>query len=261
MKSKIISTTLVILGFVLGATALSALANWTTPTVPNEGETLPCTPPKCNTATPLNVGSTLQTKLGQLSLNFNGYGTYGLEVVNGIKLIDEEMLAATPKNPDRMVLTSDANGVGTWQPATGSGSSVSGIVSYTTPGTYTYSVPSGAKFARVTVVGSGIRTVSGSQSLYTGSCDGGLAIGSFTLGSSASMAITVGGNSSVTYGTQTITATAAQPLNINSGAGPCAYGAGLNGVLNGRGPYYGYGSGGNSVANSATGGIVVIEYY
>ncbi|MBP6858362.1 MAG: hypothetical protein KBC33_00855 [Candidatus Pacebacteria bacterium] len=108
MKSKIISSTLVVLGFVLGATALSALAAWTAPA---------STPPNCTSGqpgcdAPLHVGSSLQTKLGQLSLNSSGLGAYGLEVVNGIKLIDVGILNGA--SPTGKVLTSDANGVGTW---------------------------------------------------------------------------------------------------------------------------------------------------
>lgn len=111
MKSKIISLSLLVIGFLVGASALSALAAWTTPNCD------PATDPgACNTDAPLNVGPNigglLQSKLGGLSLNTNGLGAYGLEVVNGIKLIDTSVLAGTAQDK---VLTADENGIGTWK--------------------------------------------------------------------------------------------------------------------------------------------------
>jgi hypothetical protein len=70
MKSKIIASTLLGIGFLIGATALSALAVWTAPTE---------TPPTCTAGlpgcdAPINVGGTVanqtswQTKTGPLTL-------------------------------------------------------------------------------------------------------------------------------------------------------------------------------------------------
>ncbi len=109
MQKKIISATLVIVGFVLGATALSALANWTAPSTG-------CTPPSCNTSTPLNASSSAQVKDGPLTLNFLNptVDNIGLRVLGKIKMVDGNQA-------DGKVLTSDADGVGTWQdPVTGS---------------------------------------------------------------------------------------------------------------------------------------------
>jgi hypothetical protein len=117
LKTKIIPFTVLTIGFILGASALSSLA----------AIDVPLDPPSCNEAlypgciTPINTGSSTQIKTGILKLNADkGDGTsfvYGLEVLNGIKLID-----GAP-NPDGMVLTSDISGVGNWKalPA-GSGS-------------------------------------------------------------------------------------------------------------------------------------------
>lgn len=76
MKSKIISATLLGIGFFIGASALSALAAWTAPTE---------TPPTCTSGlagcdAPVNVGPTLQQKLGSL-------GTLGLSILGDFKFI------------------------------------------------------------------------------------------------------------------------------------------------------------------------------
>lgn len=103
MKSKIIALSVLVLGFVLGATALSALAEWTAPACN------PATDPgACNTPAPLNVGTLLQTKKGPLSINTNAIENIGLSVAGAIKIAHESAGAGK-------VLTSDANGVGTWQ--------------------------------------------------------------------------------------------------------------------------------------------------
>ena len=61
---KIISFSLVIVGFFLGATALSALAQSTGTWTPPQ-----CSPPNCNTPAPINVGSSAQAKTGLLGLS------------------------------------------------------------------------------------------------------------------------------------------------------------------------------------------------
>ena len=110
MKSKIISSTLVILGFVLGATALSAIAAWTAPvsTPPN------CTPGQPGCDAPIHVGASAQSKMGLLTLQSNLTDAFGLSVINGIKIVDDGALAGANNGK---VLTSDANGIGTWQNA------------------------------------------------------------------------------------------------------------------------------------------------
>jgi hypothetical protein len=109
IKTQIIPFTILILGFVLGASALSTLAFDAPPSSP---PTCPLTTPGCNP--PINMSSTTQIKNGVLSLRANlvggASGAYGLEVLNGISLIDAAV------NPDGMVLTSNAGGIGNWKP-------------------------------------------------------------------------------------------------------------------------------------------------
>lgn len=104
MKSKIISVSLIGIGFFVGVSALSVLADWTAPT---------STPPACPAGSPgcdapINVSGTAQTKLGSLTVNSNLINSIGLTVGNAIKIVDGNQGVGK-------VLTSDANGVGTWQ--------------------------------------------------------------------------------------------------------------------------------------------------
>ncbi|MBP6858424.1 MAG: hypothetical protein KBC33_01170 [Candidatus Pacebacteria bacterium] len=106
MKNKIISSTLLLIGFFLGATALSTLAaTWTTPSCnPSTSG-----PGACNTEAPVHVGSTGQSKLGPLLVNTASVlDDIGLTITGKIKLDDIRKGAGK-------VLTSDADGVGTWQ--------------------------------------------------------------------------------------------------------------------------------------------------
>lgn len=114
MKSKILAFSLVVVGFVLGASALSVLADWSGPQ---------STPPNCVSGQPgcdaplnvgANVGGMLQAKLGGLSLNTDGVGAIGLKVLNGIQIIDFDP-SDPAQNPKDKVLTSNENGVGTWK--------------------------------------------------------------------------------------------------------------------------------------------------
>lgn len=105
MKNKIISSTLVIIGFAIGATALSALADWTTPSCDPSVD-----PGACNTSAPLNLSSLGQVKDGPLTINAlsTAIDDIGLKLSGKIKIVDDNQAAGR-------VLTSDANGVGTWQ--------------------------------------------------------------------------------------------------------------------------------------------------
>lgn len=79
---------MLIVGFLVGATALSAVASWSGPSVPGPGESLPCTPPKCNVDAPVNTGSNPQGKMGGLSLGSSSpTGSLKLDV-NGAGLFD-----------------------------------------------------------------------------------------------------------------------------------------------------------------------------
>ncbi|MEN9913289.1 MAG: hypothetical protein RLY66_697 [Candidatus Parcubacteria bacterium] len=247
MKSKIISSTLVILGFVLGATALSAIAAWT---APSSG----CTPPTCNTEAPIHVGAGSQSKLGLLTLQSNLTDAFGLAVANGIKIVDASVTAGTASGK---VLTSDASGIGTWQSL---GSAVSGMNVYTSSGTWT--VPAGAKFAEVTVVaggGSGSVRVNGSNSFDFG--HGGAASKVVSLNGVVSASFTVGAAGSLGYpgGASSITIGG---ITVSASPGSSSNGIGSGGDINGTGPYFGFGLGEGSYSSSSSrGGVVVIKYY
>ncbi len=250
MKSKIIASTLVMFGFILGASALSVLADWTAPTQAPPG--CPAGSPGCDA--PLHVGAGLQTKLGQLSLNADASGAYGLEVLNGIKLLDTSVLGGTAAGK---VLTSDANGVGTWQ-SIPTISAASGMTSYTTPGTYNFAVPAGARFAKITAAGAPYCNHRSGQSAAP-ICDsfggGGMAIKVFSLSGSNSVSVTItGGVSTVTVGGQTIVA---------GTRGDIGQGGDFNGISPVASPFSLVASGGAGGYDMANGrnGFVIIEYY
>jgi len=69
MKKQIISFSLVVAGFFLGATALSALAQTWSPPGTGYPAGTNCTPPNCNVPAPINVGSSAQAKTGLLGLS------------------------------------------------------------------------------------------------------------------------------------------------------------------------------------------------
>ncbi|MEN9913274.1 MAG: putative adhesin [Candidatus Parcubacteria bacterium] len=146
---KLISVTLVIFGFILGATALSAIAAWSVPA---------CTPPSCNTEAPINASSSPQTKLGPLTLNFDNIYAVGLKVLGSMQIVDGNQGAGK-------VLTSDAIGVGTWQP---SGKYRN---EYTAAGTHEWRAPAGVTSVYVMAWGGGAGGVSGT--LYSGGGAGG----------------------------------------------------------------------------------------
>jgi len=259
MKSKIISSSLLIAGFLIGATALSTFAAWSTP-VCNPGDAEG--PGACNTEAPLHVGSTLQSKLGVLSLNTNGVGLYGLQVANGIKLIDAEMLAETPKNPNNMVLTSNETGIGTWKSI---GSSVSGMRAFTSNSTWT--VPPGAKFAKISLVGAGGRSSVYLSGGYTHTYSPGKMVMSIvSLSGVTSISAVVGladfnpapgthagGNSSVTLNSSGQTITAAGGLSSSASTG---------GDFSSDGPYLSYGQSQKfEVSSPLQHGLVHIEWY
>ncbi|MDE1967224.1 MAG: hypothetical protein KGI45_04135 [Patescibacteria group bacterium] len=112
-------------GFLLGAFALAALANWTPP---------PGTPPSCPSGqpgcdAPINVGSVAQTRMGAIGLgetsiptglksllDINGQLSANAVVTNQLQVTGGTLAAGN-------VLTSDVNGNATWQaPGASSGS-------------------------------------------------------------------------------------------------------------------------------------------
>lgn len=103
---KYLSTLTLIIGFLAGASALSALAATSTWTAPSAAA------PNGNVAAPVNVGSVDQSKDGALTLNFAGADQIGLKVLGQIQMVDGSQGAGK-------VLTSDATGVATWQTTAG----------------------------------------------------------------------------------------------------------------------------------------------
>ncbi|MEK7641600.1 MAG: hypothetical protein AAB365_01240 [Patescibacteria group bacterium] len=243
---KTLSLTLIILGFLLGASALSAVAAWTAPG---------CAPTGCNTDAPINASSSPQTKYGPLTLNFSNIYAIGLKVLGSVQIVDGTQGAGK-------VLTSDASGIASWvlPAAAGGGTSVNGIAAYTTPGSHTWTVPANAKFAEVTVVGgggSGYVIVTRGNVLRYGL--GGLATKTIPLTGVTSASVTVGaagdrtgvypgGASSVVIGGNTISASGGSGFD----------GAGSGGDVNGSGPYFGFGYIDQDVVRN---GAVVIRYY
>jgi hypothetical protein len=107
MKKQIISLTLVVVGFLLGATALSALASgtWTPPTA---------TPPGGNIAAPINVGPNATTQEKTDSLIIDGVLALKSLVVN----------PGSGSVADNQVLTSSGgNGTAVWAQAGGGSAS------------------------------------------------------------------------------------------------------------------------------------------
>ncbi|MEI6058082.1 MAG: hypothetical protein WCQ60_03890, partial [bacterium] len=76
------------------------ISAWTGPTAPA---------PNGNVAAPLNASSSQQTKNGPLIINYDGVYSPGLEVLGPIQIVDGTQA-------DGNVLTSDANGLASWQP-------------------------------------------------------------------------------------------------------------------------------------------------
>ncbi|GEM_PF-5289808 len=121
IKSKILASTLLAIGFLIGASALSALAGWTAAPAggpPNCPTNLVPTDPNYRDGcfAPINVGGALQTKNGALVVNFLGaLSDIGLRVVGSVKILDGNVVAGQTK-----VLTDvNGTGVGTWQTPVG----------------------------------------------------------------------------------------------------------------------------------------------
>jgi len=113
MKKKIISFTLVCAGFLLGASALVAVAQTSGWSAPHS------TPPNCITdptdpnydagcVAPINIGSSAQVKNGPLTLNFDGIQQIGLKVLGQVQIVDGN------QGPGK-ILVSDASGIANWQ--------------------------------------------------------------------------------------------------------------------------------------------------
>lgn len=142
--SKNLQKIAVITGLLLGAFAISALADWSAPGTP----TSPISPPNCPTGdygcdAPINVGAATQYKSGPLGVgatsglstgvNFEAFGTAVLQNLLAGNATTSTFAMTSGAGANK-VLTSDANGNATWKtPSGGSGGSgVSSITSGTT---------------------------------------------------------------------------------------------------------------------------------
>lgn len=120
-----------IAGLFLGAFAISAIAaTWTPPTAP---------PPSGNVDAPINAGTGDQGKAGRLAVGATAFRT-GVQKLDipGSALINDivtNTLTITSNAGANKVLTSDANGVATWQVAQNTGTS-SGIRIVSNPTSY-----------------------------------------------------------------------------------------------------------------------------
>ncbi len=111
IKSKILASTLLAIGFLVGASALSALAGWTA--APGAPTNCPTTTDGCNA--PIHVGGSAQTKLGPLTVNTNlvsPVDAWGLIVYGAIRMIN---LDGTTGAAGSVLTNVNGDGVGTWQ--------------------------------------------------------------------------------------------------------------------------------------------------
>ncbi len=123
MKKRILSFSLVVVGFLLGATALSALAQTWSPPGTGYPTGTNCTPPNCNTPAPINVGSSWQYKMGPVSFGTNTELTTSipaLDVIGGALFdnlgITGNLIVASGSPQVGAVLTAqDTNGTAGWQ--------------------------------------------------------------------------------------------------------------------------------------------------
>ena len=128
LKSKALPFVVLVVGFLFGATALSTFAFDPAPNPPPA--LCPPSIPGCNP--PINSSATGQTKAGLLTLLAdNGSGTaltYGLSVLNGIKIDDGSFDRTVLNSGAGKVLTSIGGGVGKWQAPTGGAASGGAVV-------------------------------------------------------------------------------------------------------------------------------------
>lgn len=141
MKKKIFSVIYIAIGLIIGVSTLFVFADWAPPTH---------APPNCPSGEPgcdalLNVGPSHQTKLGSVSINTTtitpdpyGLDVFGISRFFGNLEIGTLAVPATIKivdgnQGDGKVLTSNANGVGTWKtPTVGSSGTVTVIQKFGT---------------------------------------------------------------------------------------------------------------------------------
>lgn len=238
----------IILGLVITVgVGYAAAQNFTGPT---------CSPtanPGCNTPAPVNVGGNdagitpySQLKTGLLTLMH--VITPDLTVTNSD--------GVTPVIVGQVLTATDTSGRVGWATPASAASVPSGMISYTTPGSYTWTIPAGAKFAEITVVGGGgsayVRQ-GGSNVLVSGS--GGVAIKIVPLTGINTSSITVGAGSALSGYSGAASSVTIGATTISASGGGASNGIGSGGDFNGYGLFNGYG------ASGTYGGAVVIKYY
>jgi len=116
MKTLFSQLKLILLALLIAVGVSYVSAAWSNPTA---------TPPEGNVAAPINVSEVGQTKKGNLILESldanNNVLANALTLVNGNLLIQNGAIELKPNAGAGKVLTSDANGVGTWQSGSGGG--------------------------------------------------------------------------------------------------------------------------------------------
>jgi len=174
---KTIVTASIIVGFLAGASALSALAdttNWTAPTVP---------PPGGNIAAPINVGDVTQAKTGLL----------------GLKALQFEPDGATNIVVGSVLTAQDQYGTVAWNSVPSVPTAL--VVLDSTPAGGTWTVPAGVTRIRVRVWGAGGAGGDGTGSGGPGSGGGaggyGESVMSVTPGQVISVSVGVGGQPAI----------------------------------------------------------------
>lgn len=236
----------VVTGLALGAFALSAIADWSNPSLP---------PTQGNVAAPINVGG------GDANGIYSQQKT-GLLTLANLAVTYMNIASGTPATPRGSVLTNDGNGNAYWAAAS-SGSCPRGSQSYSNPGSFTFTAPSGCTSVSVQVWGAG---GGGSYMPFGqggvpagGGGGGGYSTGIVTVIPLTNYAVTVGAGGPMAaldnYGNGSGTTGGSSSFVGISATG----GAGGNNVSSGDGVSSGAGGAGNNI-NGGTGRIDIYSH-
>ena len=242
MKKQIISFSLVVTGFLLGATALSALAQTWSPPGTGYPAGTNCTPPNCNVPAPINVGVTGNTSS---QVKNDGLIIKGLLGLGSLQFLPSSMIATvngvdTGIVPSNSVLgNTDNSGTVGWVPA-----GFTNMQVFNSSGTF--SIPSGVTKVMVEAWGGG------AGGGFSSSCNGGGGGGGYGL---ITQSVTPGQTINVTVGSGGAAGTSSS--NSGGAGGSTTFGS-LTSNGGGSGvPYTSYSSsaelGGTSNAGSLSG--------
>ncbi len=131
MKKQIISFSLVVAGFFLGATALSAFAQTWSPPGTGYPAGTNCTPPNCNVPAPINVGSSWQYKMGpvsfgtstELTTNIPALDVIGGALFDNLGITGNLIVASGSPQIGDVLTAQDTNGTVGWGTVATGGSS------------------------------------------------------------------------------------------------------------------------------------------